>query len=295
MLGIEPVGAEGTRSVKVLEANGARIPALGLGTWQLRGHECREMVRDALDHGYRHVDTAVMYENEEAVGEGLLASSVPRDDIFLTTKVWPDDAGAGDLQRTLEGSLRRLGTDAVDLVLIHWPSKTIPFAETAGALDDVVSRGLARHVGVSNFTVRQVEEAVRLSRRPLVCNQIEHHPRIDQAPVRRAAGAAGMAVVGYCPLFRAGDLFDEPAIRDAAAAHGKSAAQIVLRWHMQQDNCGAIPKTATPPRMRENFDIFDFELSGAELKAIDALSAHHDRICDHAFSPDWDPPTARAA
>ena len=279
----------------MLEANGATIPALGLGTWQLRGRECRDMVREAVAHGYRHVDTAIMYENEREVGEGLRESGVARDDVLLTTKVWPDQAGDGDLQRALAGSLDRLGVEAVDLVLIHWPSKTLPFAQTARALEDVVVKGMARHVGVSNFTTAQVEDAVRVSPRPIVCNQIEHHPCLDQTPVRGVCRDHGLAVIGYCPLFRAGGLFDHPAVRTPARAHGKSPAQIVLRWHMQQDGCGAIPKTATPSRMRENIDIFDFELDADEIAALDALGARQERLCDYAFSPDWDPPLSRAA
>ena len=281
--------------MKLLEANGASIPALGLGTWQLRGGECRDMVRDAVTHGYRHVDTAVMYENEREVGTGLAEARVARGAVFLTTKVWPDDAGDGDLQRTLAGSLERLGVDHVDLVLIHWPSKSVPFAETAAALDDVVRQGMARHVGVSNFTSEQVDEAVRVSPRPLVCNQIEHHPYLSQPTVRAACDRHGLAVVGYCPLFRGGDLFDAPAIRGPVDRLGKTPAQVVLRWHMQQENCGAIPKTATPARMRENLAIFDFELTTDEIAAIDALGARHERLCDYAFSPEWDPPVARAA
>lgn len=274
-----------------LDANGARIPALGLGTWQLRGATCRDMVRDALDHGYTHVDTAIMYENETQVGEGIAASSRSRDDVFLTTKVWPDDAGDGDLQRALEGSLARLGTDRVDLVLVHWPSKSIPFAETARALDDVVARGMAVNVGVSNFTVAQVEEAVRECPRPLACNQVEHHPYLDQRRVRRVMDAHGLALVGYCPLFRGGPLFAEPAVQAAAEAHGRSPAQIVLRWHVQS-GCVAIPKTATPSRMRENIDVFDFALSDDEMAAITGLTARNERLCDYAFSPQWDEPLA---
>ena len=278
--------------MKTLEANGAAIPALGLGTWQLRGAECRDMVRAALDHGYAHVDTAIMYENEEMVGEGIAASSRSRDDVFLTTKIWPDDVGDGDLQRALAGSLKRLGTDRVDLVLVHWPSKTIPFAHTAKALDDVVARGMAAHVGVSNFTTSQIGEAVRESVRPIACNQVEHHPYLDQTPVRRACEEHGIALVAYCPLFRGGALFQEPAITGPAERLGRTPAQIVLRWHMGLENCGAIPKTATPSRMRENLDVFDFELTAEEMAAITRLGRRHERLCDYAFSPRWDEPLA---
>ena len=277
--------------MQILDANGANIPALGLGTWQLRGTQCRDMVEAALDHGYSHVDTAIMYENEEMVGQGLARSSRGRDDVFLTTKVWPDDAGDGDLQRALEGSLERLGTDRVDLLLVHWPSRSVPFAQTARALDDVVRRGMAVNVGISNFTTPQIEEAVRECPRPLACNQVEHHPYLDQRRVREACDRHGLALVGYCPLFRGGSLFEEPIITDAAEAHGRTPAQVVLRWHVQ-GGCVAIPKTATPSRMRENIDIFDFQLTDDEMSAISALGARHERLCDYAFSPDWDEPLA---
>ena len=281
--------------MKTLEANGARIPALGFGTWRLSGRECRDMVRRAVEHGYTHVDTAIMYENEREVGAGLADAGVDRDRVWVTTKVWPDEIDDGALQRALAGSLERLGLDHVDLVLVHWPSPSIPFERTARALDDVVAKGMTRHIGVSNFTIAQVREAAAVSPRPIVCNQIEHHPLLDQSHVRAACREAGMAVVGYCPLARGGALFAEPAIVEAARCHDRTPAQIVLRWHMEQEGCGAIPKTATPERMRENLAVFDFELSADEIAGIDALGARNERICDYAFSPRWDPPASRAA
>jgi len=163
----------------VIEAGGARIPAIGLGTWELRDRACARMVEQALRLGYRHIDTAAMYDNERAVSEGLRASGVPRDEVFITTKVWHSDLAARDLERSVKQSLANLRLDYVDLLLIHWPNPNIPLAETIGALCKMKRQGLARHVGVSNFTIRLMNEAVRLSSEPLVCDQIECHPYLD--------------------------------------------------------------------------------------------------------------------
>lgn len=272
-----------------VEANGAGIPAIGLGTWTLTGGTATRLVASAIESGYRHVDTAARYENEEAVGAGLRASGVPRADIFLTTKVWPTDIAAGDLQRSVEASLARLGLDHVDLALIHWPSRTVPLAESIAALNEVKDRGLARHIGVSNFTVALIEQAVALSRHPLACNQIEHHPYLNQDRVIAACRRHGMAVVSYCPLARGADLLAEPAVAAAAGRHGKTPAQIVLRWHVQQQGVAAIPRSSDAGRIARNLDVFDFALEPAEMAAIGALRARNGRICDFEFSPDWDP------
>jgi len=184
----------------IVDGNGAKIPVIGLGTWTLRDEAATELVAGALDAGYRHIDTATSYENEAAVGEGLRASGVPRDEIFLTTKVWPVDLAAGDLQRSVEGSLKRLGVDQVDLALIHWPSKTVPLAESIEALNQVHTRGLARNIGVSNFTVALIEAAVGLSEQPLACNQVEHHPFLNQDRVMAACRKHGLALVSYSSL-----------------------------------------------------------------------------------------------
>jgi diketogulonate reductase-like aldo/keto reductase len=268
--------------------NGATIPAIGLGTWTLRGAAATRLVAGAIEAGYRHIDTAAAYDNEAAVGEGLRASGLPRDEIFLTTKVWPTDLAEGDLQRALEASLNRLAVDQVDLALIHWPSKTVPLAESIEALNDVRKRGLARHIGVSNFTVALVEAAVALSESPLACNQIEYHPFLNQDRVLAVCRKHGLAVVSYCPLARGSDLFAHAAIAEAAEKHGKTPAQVVLRWHLQQDGVAAIPRSSKPGRIRENLDVFDFMLDAEETAAIDALRLRNQRICDFDFSPAWD-------
>jgi diketogulonate reductase-like aldo/keto reductase len=274
--------------MQFVTGNGAKIPAIGLGTWTLRDDAATKLVAGALQAGYRHIDTATAYENEAAVGEGLRGSGVPRDEIFLTTKIWPPDLAAGDLQRSVEGSLKRLGVDQVDLALIHWPSKTVPLAESIAALDQVRTRGLARNIGVSNFTIALVEEAVALSEHPLACNQVEHHPFLNQDRVMAACRKHGLAVVSYCPLARGTELFAQGPVSAAAARHGKTPAQVVLRWHVQQDGVAAIPRSSDPDRIRENLEVFDFVLDAGEVAAIDALRPRALRICDFEFSPVWD-------
>jgi diketogulonate reductase-like aldo/keto reductase len=270
-------------------ANGAEIPAIGLGTWTLRDEAATRLVAEAIGAGYRHIDTAAMYDNEAAVGAGLRASGLPREDVFLTTKVWASDIGDGDLQRSVAASLKRLKTDYVDLALIHWPSKTIPLADSIKALNEVKVRGMARHIGVSNFTVALLDQAAGLSTHPLACNQIEYHPFLNQDRVIAACRRHGMAVVSYCPLARGADLFAKPAIAEAASSHDKTPAQTVLRWHVQQEGVIAIPRSGNAGRIAENLGVFDFALSPDEMEAISALRSRGYRICDFEFSPDWDP------
>lgn len=274
--------------MKILKANGANIPAIGLGTYDLRHEECSTMVSTALQSGYSHVDTAAFYENEEAVGAGIKQSGVARDKVFLTTKVWPTEVSEGNFQRSIEASLKRLDQDHVDLLLIHWPTKDNNAAEWARLLNDAAERGWARNIGVSNFTVSQLNAITSASERPIAANQVENHPYLNQSKLREACQALGVAMIAYCPIYRGGPLFKENAVTDAAEAHNKTPAQIVLRWHMQHEGGGAIPKTATVSRMKENIDIFNFELSGDEMDAISTLTSAGSRICDFEFSPKWD-------
>jgi diketogulonate reductase-like aldo/keto reductase len=283
-----PIAKDKGSRMHSVDANGATIPALGLGTWTLKGDECSEMVAHAIEVGYRHLDTAAMYKNEDAVGEGLRRSGIARKDVFVTTKVWWTDLAPADLRASAERSLDLLGLDQVDLLLIHWPNDAIPLGGTIEALNRARQDGLARHIGVSNFTTRHLAEALRLSEAPLVANQVEHHPYLDQSRVYAACRSAGMAMVSYCPLYRGGDLFAEQAITSAAERHGKSPGQIVLRWHVQQDGVVAIPRTTKRERLKENIDIFDFALSETEMTAISNLAGKAPRICDYDFSPQWD-------
>ncbi len=267
-------------------ASGARIPLIGLGTWDLRGRVCARMVEEALRLGYRHIDTAAMYENERAVGEGLRASGVPRDEVFITTKVWQSDLAARDFERSAKTSLANLRLAAVDLLLIHWPNPKIPLAETIGALCMMKREGLARHIGVSNFTVDLIMQAKKLSSEPLVCNQIECHPFLDQTKVIAESRKHGMAVVAYSPIVR-GSAMDDAVLARIGKAHGKSAAQVCLRWLIAQDIV-VIPRTSKPVHLVENFSIFDFALSTAEMKQIAALANPRGRQVDWSGSPRWD-------
>ena len=272
----------------VVEAHGARIPLIGLGTWDLRGRTCARITEQALRLGYRHLDTAELYDNEREVGEGLRAAGVKRDDVFITTKIWPSHFAPRELARAAKESLMRLRLSEVDLLLLHWPNPQIPLAETLGALCKVKRDGLARHIGISNFTVALIEEAVALTTEPLVCNQIEVHAFLDQSKVIAASRKHGMAVVAYSPIARGG-LKNDNVLARIGKAHGKTAAQAGLRFLVQQ-GIVVIPRTSRIERLSENSAIFDFELSDAEMTEIAALASRDGRIVDYAYSgsPKWD-------
>jgi 2,5-diketo-D-gluconate reductase B len=274
--------------VPVVEANGARIPLLGLGTWELRGRACSRVVEQALRLGYRHLDTAEIYDNEREVGEGLRASDLKRGDVFVTTKIWPSHFAPRELERAARDCLVRLRLSEVDLLLLHWPNPQIPLAETLGGLCKVKRDGLARHIGISNFTVALIDEAVRTSAEPLVCNQIECHPFLDQSKVIEACRRNGMAVVAYSPIARGAAKNDEVLAR-IGAVHGKTAAQVCLRYLVQQDLV-VIPRTSKRERLAENAAIFDFALGEAEMNEIYRLAHPDGRIVDWAYSgrPKWD-------
>jgi 2,5-diketo-D-gluconate reductase B len=254
----------------VVKANGALIPAIGLGTWDLRGRTCTNMVTQALRLGYRHIDTAEMYDNEREVGEGLRAANIPRDQVFVTTKVWHSHLAARDLERSAEQSLAKLKLEQVDLLLIHWPNPRIPLAETIPALCRAKTNGLTRHIGISNFTPDLVEEAVRLASEPLVTDQIEWHPFIDQSPTRAACRRHGLSVTAYSPLAK-GRTARNKVLAGIGERHGKSASQVALRF-LLQDGAIVIPRTANSERLAENFDVFGFELSASEVEAIRKLA-----------------------
>ena len=270
-----------------VQANGAEIPAIGFGTWRLRGDAAIRAVQMALDAGYRHIDTAAMYGNEEQVGEAIRTHAAGRDAIFLTTKVWTSDLAEGRLQKSAEASLQRLGVDAVDLLLIHWPSPTIPLREQIGALCKAKKQGLTRHIGVSNFSPAYLEAAVQLADEPLVTNQVEHHPYLDQSTLAAVCRRHGIALTSYAPISR-GDLLRDPLITEVAAGHGKTPAQVVLRWHVQLPMNIAIPKSENPQRIAENIAIFDFELTGEEMRRISGLVRSDGRKVDAPNGLAWD-------
>lgn len=270
-----------------VEAHGAAIPAIGLGTFKLTGEACIAAVEAALASGYRHLDTAVMYANETEVGAGLAASGVSRDEVFVTTKVWLDDIAPGNLERSAEASLKRLGLARVDLLLIHWPNQAVPLEASTAALCRARREGLASHIGVSNYPVAMLDETVRLATEPLACNQVEYHPYLDQSRLLAACRRHGIALTSYCPLGRTAVL-DDRTVREIAERHGKSPSQVVLRWHVQQPGVVAIPKSGTPKHIASNLDVFDFSLTDAEMTSLSGLARPDGRVVDPGFAPRWD-------
>lgn len=268
----------------IVEAGGARIPAIGLGTWRLAGAEGQQAVEAALACGYGHLDTAARYENEVEVGAALRASG--RKDIFVTTKVWHDRLTRDAFLASAEASLARLKLDRVDLLLVHWPNPAVPLAETIGALCEAKARGLTRHVGVANFPSALLEEAVRLSSEPLVTNQCEYHPWLAQGTLLAACRRLGVSFTSYSPLGR-GELMQEPALQRIAEQHGRTPAQIVLRWHLQQGVI-AIPRSGSAKHIAQNLDVTGFELSEKDMAALSALARSDGRLVAPAWSPDWD-------
>lgn len=271
------------------EVFGARIPSLGFGTFRLAPPQARHMVSEALGMGYRHIDTAQMYGNEEAVGQGLRDAGVAREDVFLTTKVWPDRFRAGDLERSADESLQRLGTDYVDLLLLHWPNPEVDLSETLGALVRVKEQGKARHIGVSNFTNALLERAVAIcGEGVLVTNQVEYHPFLSQRSVKRKLAEYGMAMTAYCPLAQ-GKVLGDPGLREIGRQYGKNEAQVALRWLLEQDVV-AIPRTSKADNAKRNLNVFDFSLSTDDMRRIDDGLQGEARVVNPSFAPDWDRP-----
>jgi 2,5-diketo-D-gluconate reductase B len=272
--------------MKFVTIKGTRVPALGFGTWQLSGRTCVDAVKDALAIGYRHIDTAQVYGNESEVGEALRNSRVPRGDIFLTTKVAPGQLAASAVRRSTEESLRKLGVDHVDLLLIHWPTRDVPLAETLGAFAALRQAGKTRFIGVSNFTVAHLRQTVEEHSADILCNQVEYHPFLSQRPVLDYLRRHDIMLTAYTPLGR-GLVPNDPTIGAIAKKHDKTAAQVALRWLVDQDGVSAIPRSSSKAHTAANFAIFDFALDGEDRAAIDALRGNR-RVVNPAWAPDWD-------
>ncbi|WP_254768765.1 aldo/keto reductase [Salinilacihabitans rarus] len=248
-------------------AGGAEVPALGFGTARTTGEECRRAVEAALDAGYRHVDTATMYDNEAAVGEALAESDVPREEVFVVTKVHPDDAAYDDAVESARGSRDRLGLDRIDLLLLHAPSDVAPLAETIEAMNDLQADDVVDHVGVSNFSVAQLDEAVDRSETPIVTNQVRYHPYEHRHDLLSYCVENEVLLTAHTPLAEGAVVGDER-LDAIGEPHGKSAPQVALRWLLQQPYVAAIPKAASRAHAEENLDVFDFELSDEEMQAV---------------------------
>jgi 2,5-diketo-D-gluconate reductase B len=271
---------------ETLSAHGAEIPVIGFGTSTLI--DCGEIVAAALEAGYRHIDTARKYGSERGVGEGIRASGVRREHIFVTTKVSHEHLRAADFARSVETSLRALGLDRVDLLLVHWPNPAIPLRETMGALAKAKRERLTRHIGVANFPVALLDEAIRLCPEPLATDQVEFHPYLDQSKLLAACRQRGLVLTAHCPLGR-GHLMGDPVLGDLARRKSKTIAQVALRWSIQQGSVVPIPRSSNPRRVAENLAIFDFALTDDEMAQIRALKRPAGRIADPAGrAPAWD-------
>jgi diketogulonate reductase-like aldo/keto reductase len=269
-------------------ANGTEMPAIGIGTFDV-GERAAMLVDAAIRAGYRHIDTARKYGSEQGVGEGIRASGIAREELYINTKVTEDNAREADFMRSVETSLKTMGIDYTDQLLIHWPNPTVPRSETIGALVKAKRMGLARHIGVSNFTLAMLDEAVRLCPEPLVTNQLEYHAYLNQDKLLAACRRYGMILTCYCPLAR-GELLDDPVLTAIGKAHGKTVAQVALRWLVQQPLVAAVPRPLDAAQAAENIDIFDFVLTEAEMEKISALRHRNMRICSPPErAPVWDP------
>jgi 2,5-diketo-D-gluconate reductase B len=270
-----------------LSAHGAKMPAIGYGTMELpqRG---AELVAYAIQSGYRLIDTARKYGTEEKVGEGIRASGIAREELWVTTKVTELDAREADFLRSAETSLKTMQLDYVDLLLVHWPQPKVPFTETLGALAKAKRSGMARHIGVSNFTIAMLDEAVKVCPEPLVTNQVEYHAYLPQDRMLAALKRHGMILTAYCPMAR-GKLLDDPVLGEIAKAHGKTIGQISLRWLIQQPMVAAVPRPLEEAHIREDLDVFDFALSEDEMRRISALRSRQVRIANPPErAPKWD-------
>jgi diketogulonate reductase-like aldo/keto reductase len=269
--------------LKYLELDGDKFPALGFGTYELSGVTCRHAVRTALDAGYRHIDTARMYDNEGDVGGAITESGLDREAIFLTTKIWREDLSPDAIRAEVDSSLMLLDTDYVDLLLVHWPNPDHPLHETLGCMMEMQEAGRTRHVGVSNFTPSLLEEALEIA--PICCNQVEYHPLLDQSPLLEVVRKRNLVLTAYSPLAQ-GNVLGEEAVARIARRHDRSPAQIVLRWHVQQPGVAAIPRSGNDDHIRKNLEVFDFELSEEEMATLSGM-ARGERQVDPAWAPTW--------
>lgn len=272
--------------MKFVEVKGARVPALGFGTWPLNGADCARAVREAIEVGYRHIDTAQNYGNEAEVGKGIAQSGIARAELWVTTKLSRGNLTAKEVARSTDESLTKLGLDHLDLLLIHWPSRTVPLAETLGAMTKLRDAGKTRFIGVSNFTTKLLDEATQDA--DIICDQVEYHPFLSQRAVLGAVKKHGLFLTAYSPVAR-GRVPNDKRLQTIGTKYGKTAAQVALRWLIEQDNVAAIPKAGSRAHMQANIDIFDFALAPEDRAAIDALGSGDGRIVDIAgWSPDWD-------
>lgn len=265
--------------------NGSQMPMLGLGTFKLQGSSGEKAVQSALEMGYGHLDTAAMYGNHKEVGRGLRASGVNRSDVWITSKVWRDQLRYDAVLRECEVALSELGTDYLDLYLVHWPNEGVPFEETFRAFGKLLADGKIKNAGVANFTVARLKRALAVSDVPIAMNQVEYHPYLNQEALLAFCKKNGIGVTAYCPIAR-GDVSGDPVFLSIAKTHGKTPTQVALRWLIQK-GIVAIPKSGHPGRQRENFEVFGWALTVDEMAQIDGIEKHY-RLLDLEMAAFWE-------
>ncbi len=256
------------KNVKLL--SGHEIPILGLGTWQLKGRQCERIIKEAIGLGYTHIDTAWMYQNQREIGKALREIHMDREDIFLTTKIWHSHLKYDEVLSQFEECLSDLQMDYVDLLLIHHPSDAVPVAETFEAFQKLYDAGQVKSIGISNFSIAQVEEACEASELPICTNQVEYHVRRNRSELRDYCHARDIVMTAHRPL-AVGNLASDTVLREIGENHGKTAAQVALRWLIQQDII-TIPKSGSVPHLQENLDVFEWELTDEEMRTLDTVT-----------------------
>jgi 2,5-diketo-D-gluconate reductase B len=269
-----------------LQTQGISLPKLGLGTFRMQGDSCRAAVESALSLGYRYIDTAEMYANEEAIGAALAASGVARNNLHITTKVWHENLEPDAIRKALDTSLKKLGIDRVDLYLVHWPSKNMNLPAIFETLMKLKEEGTTRAIGVANFTTALLKTVVEEIGAPVACDQVEYHVMLDQTPLRKYLAAKSIPLVAYCPLAQGGVASDETLAR-IGKKHNASAAQVALKWLLDQDGVAAIPKASRAESQQANLDALKVTLDDDDRKVIAALPKNM-RCVNPAFAPAWD-------
>lgn len=272
--------------MKDINIKGATIPALGFGTFQLDNEAANDMVKAALSEGYRHIDTAQMYKNEESVGKAIQQSGVARSEVFLTTKVLPANLDKKDFLPSVEESLRKLKTNYVDLLLIHWPNPDVPVEEYIGELMKAQEKGYTKYIGVSNHTTALLDKVLATGA-DIITNQVEYHPLINQDKLYHYLHEHNLTLTAYSPIAQ-GKVMGNDTLKSIGDKYNKNEIQVTLRWLLQQDGVLAIPRSSKKEHMKSNFNIFDFELTPDEMQQIDTLKQENKRLINPPFAPAWD-------
>ena len=272
--------------MEYLQTQGISLPRLGLGTYRMQGEVCRAAVESALGLGYRHIDTAEMYGNEEAIGDAIATSRVARGDLHVTTKVWNENLAPDAIRRAFDASLKKLKLDHVDLYLVHWPARNMNLPAMFETLLKLKQEGRTRAIGVANFNIALLKTVVEEIKAPIACNQIEYHVMLDQTKVRKYLAGKSIPLVAYCPLAQ-GQAASDETLTAIGRKHGASAAQVALKWLLDQDSVAAIPKASRAESQQANLDALKLKLDDADRKAIAALPKNQ-RCVNPGFAPAWD-------